>query len=89
MLYEVITNPVNDTPTAADDSYSIDQDTTLNVSAPGVLTNDSVKDGLKTLSVTSDVSHGSLTLYADGSFDYTPTAGYTGSDSFTYSYNFV
>jgi hypothetical protein len=33
------------------------------------------------------VSHGTLTLNADGSFTYTPAAGYSGSDSFTYVAN--
>ena len=32
-------------------------------------------------------AHGTLTLNADGSFTYTPTAGYTGTDSFTYKAN--
>jgi hypothetical protein len=32
---------VNDAPVASGESYSLDQDTTLNVNAPGVLANDS------------------------------------------------
>ena len=28
--------------------------------------------------------HGSLTLFADGSFDYTPDTDFVGTDSFTY-----
>src|SRR5205823_4564450 len=35
----------------------------------------------------SGPSHGSLALNANGSFTYTPTAGYTGGDSFTYKAN--
>src|SRR5207302_838768 len=35
----------------------------------------------------SDVSHGSLTLNADGSIIYTPNANYHGADSFTYRVN--
>ncbi len=35
----------------------------------------------------ADVSHGSLTLDADGSFLYAPTNGYSGADSFTYHAN--
>ena len=35
----------------------------------------------------SDPSHGTLTLNSDGSFTYTPTAGYHGPDSFTYKAN--
>ncbi len=32
----------------------------------------------------ANVSHGSLTIYPDGTFTYIPTAGYVGTDSFTY-----
>src|SRR5262249_48338314 len=48
------------------------------------LANASDADG-ETLSavLVSNVSPGTLVLGADGSFDYTPTAGYTGPDSFT------
>ncbi len=34
-----------------------------------------------------EVSHGALGLNANGSFSYTPTAGYTGPDAFTYKAN--
>jgi hypothetical protein len=37
-----------------------------------------------TATVVSGPTHGSLTFAADGSFIYTPVAGYTGADSFTY-----
>ena len=79
---------VNDPPVANDDSYSTDEDTTLNVAAPGVLGNDSDPEGdtLTAIKVT-DPSHGSLTLNSDGSFSYTPDADFSGSDSFTYKAN--
>src|SRR5205085_22121 len=35
----------------------------------------------------SGPAHGTLALNADGSFTYTPTANYNGSDSFTYKAN--
>ena len=35
----------------------------------------------------SGPAHGSLTLNADGSFTYTPTALYFGTDTFTYQAN--
>ncbi|RKR76522.1 Ig-like domain-containing protein [Frondihabitans australicus] len=38
-----------------------------------------------TATVKDQPSHGSLTLNSDGSFDYTPSASYSGSDSFTYT----
>ena len=56
--------------------------------APGVLTNDSdPESGALTAVLVSDVSNGSLTLNANGSFTYAPTTGYNGADSFTYRAN--
>ncbi|MBN2879300.1 MAG: tandem-95 repeat protein, partial [Clostridia bacterium] len=79
-------NAVNDTPSAVDDSYSTDQDVTLNVPAlTGVLSNDTIGDGLKSIVVATDVAHGTLTLNNDGSFTYVPTPGYFGADEFTYT----
>jgi VCBS repeat-containing protein len=80
--------PVNSPPVAANDAYSTSVNTTLNVSAPGVLSNDTDANGdTLTAVLVSSVSHGSLTLNSNGSFNYTPTSGYTGSDSFTYQAN--
>jgi VCBS repeat-containing protein len=79
---------VNHAPVAVSDSYTATMNTTLMVTAPGVLTNDTDSDGntLTAVKVT-DPAHGTLTLNADGSFTYTPTVGYIGSDSFTYKAN--
>ena len=72
-------------PSASDDSYTTPEGQTLSVAAPGVLANDTDPNGDSlTASLVSDVSNGSLTLDADGAFTYTPTAGFTGTDSFTY-----
>ena len=72
-------------PTTAADAYSAVFNTTLNVSAPGVLANDAANGGTGlAAALVSTVSHGSLTLNANGSFTYTPTTGFTGADSFTY-----
>lgn len=72
------------TPTAVGDSYSTLESTTLNVSAPGVLGNDTGAS----LVVTSNTaaSNGLVTQNADGSFTYVPTPAYTGPDSFTYTF---
>jgi VCBS repeat-containing protein len=72
-------------PVAADGAYSVHQGQTLSVTAPGVLENDSDPTG-DSLSATwvSSPAHGTLALYRDGSFDYTPDAGFVGTDSFTY-----
>ena len=67
-------------PTAAADSYSVDEDAVLNQAAPGVLTNDTDTDPGTTLSaqLVSSTTHGSLTLSPDGSFSYTPQADFSG-----------
>jgi len=76
---------VNHPPAAASDSYTTQSGTTLVVSAPGVLANDSDPDGDPiTAALVSDVSHGVLTLAANGGFTYAPASGYSGTDAFTY-----
>ena len=81
-------NPVNDAPVANNDSYSINEDTLLTVSAPGVLANDTdVENDPLTAVLISGPSHGSLTLNANGSFTYLPSTNYNGPDSFTYQAN--
>ena len=78
----------NTAPVAVNDSYSTPKNTTLVVAAPGVLANDTDADGnTLTAAVVTSVTHGSLTLSANGGFSYAPTAGYSGPDSFTYKAN--
>jgi VCBS repeat-containing protein/autotransporter-associated beta strand protein len=79
----------SDAPTAAADSYSTDEDKALTIAAAqGVLANDSDVDG-NTLSavLVQAPANGKITLNADGSFSYTPTADFNGTDSFTYKAN--
>ncbi len=77
--------PANSAPSASADRYSTAHNTTLSVAAPGVLSNDSDADGdALTATKLSGPTNGSLTLNANGSFSYTPTAGFSGDDSFTY-----
>ena len=79
-------NPVNDVPVVTNDTYSVNSDTPLVVTLPGVLANDADVDGdpLSAL-LAGSPAHGTLALSANGSFNYSPAAGYAGSDSFTYS----
>jgi len=79
--------PLNDSPLAVDDNYTTPMSTTLNVAAPGVLANDVDPDptDLMIAALFSGASHGSVTLYGDGSFIYVPDAGYIGPDSFVYN----
>ncbi len=84
----ITVSSVNDAPIAVNDAYSTDEDVALNVTAPGVLTNDTDPEGTAlTAAVVAGPAHGSLTLNANGSFTYTPAANYNGPDSFTYKAN--
>jgi hypothetical protein len=74
------------TPIPIDDSYSFDNIAPLTVVAPGVLSNDvNPGTGDMTAELETDVTHGILILNTDGGFTYTPEAGYTGQDTFTYN----
>ncbi len=78
---------LNRAPISVDDSFGTSMDLTLDVAAPGALGNDydpDPADSMTVDSVVSDVQHGSLTLNADGSFQYVPNGGFQGVDSFTY-----
>ena len=80
--------PTNTAPVAVADSYSTPKNTTLAVAAPGVLGNDTDADGdALTAILVANVAHGTLTLGANGSISYVPTAAYVGPDSFTYKAN--
>jgi len=78
----------NVAPNAADDSYTLVENTTLTEPAPGILANDTDgnSDPLTAAPVT-DVASGALALNADGSFTYTPNTDFEGTDSFTYLAN--
>jgi hypothetical protein len=84
----VIAESQNTAPVATADTYQIDQDTTLNVPAAGVLANDTDAQSQALDAVlNTGPAHGNLALNTNGSFSYVPTAGYFGSDSFTYHAN--
>ena len=81
----IVVSAGNDAPVAGDDSYSVNEDATLTVAAPGVLGNDSDADSTALeASLVSGPSHGTLTFNANGSFSYKPAANFSGGDSFTY-----
>ncbi|HEY6139167.1 MAG TPA: Ig-like domain-containing protein [Thermoanaerobaculia bacterium] len=84
----IVVTAVNDPPVAVNDAYAVKPNATLTVPAPGVLANDGDVDSPSLTAVlVSGVSHGTLTLNADGSFVYTPATAYKGTDSFTYKAN--
>src|SRR5207248_1539905 len=76
----------NDVPVAANDAYSVNEDTKLTITAPGVLGNDTDPDAgdTRTAVLACGPANGTLTLNADGSFIYTPSANFNGTDSFKY-----
>ncbi|WP_348721801.1 tandem-95 repeat protein, partial [Tenacibaculum sp. 190524A05c] len=78
-------NPVNDTPTATDDSATVNEDASTTIT---ISTNDDIGgeggDG-EDYSLTSGPSNGTVTETSDGVFVYTPNADFNGTDSFTYT----
>ena len=75
--------PVNDAPEAAADVFVIDQDTNGVLS---VLPNDSDIDGdaLVVSAILSGPLNGSITINANNTLGYTPTAGFFGVDTIVY-----
>ena len=74
-------------PLAANDFYTVAHDRTLAVGyVEGALANDiyPTEDWLDAR-LLSEPKNGALEFFQDGSFIYTPNAGFTGTDSFTYA----
>ncbi|WP_146154560.1 Ig-like domain-containing protein, partial [Chitinophaga ginsengisoli] len=71
--------PPNNPPTGTGDTKTTIQDTPVNGSVSGT---DPDGDAL-TFTKATDPAHGSVVVNADGTYTYTPAAGYTGPDSFT------
>ncbi|MFC2105368.1 tandem-95 repeat protein [Candidatus Bipolaricaulota bacterium] len=87
--YKTATGPVTRTPDAQDDTGTVAEGGTLNVAAPGLLSNDTDPDVGDVLTVSATAMSGpsngsSLALHADGSYDYTHDGSETTSDSFVY-----
>lgn len=77
-------------PLALDDAYACTGNVGINIpAASGLKVNDydDAPAGLTCTAGTFSTLHGSITIAADGSFTYTPTAGYTGTDTYTYTLN--
>jgi N-acetylneuraminic acid mutarotase len=84
-LVNIQVTPINDQPVAVVDRYDTPVDTTLNEPTPGVLRNDSDADGDSlTATPVGSPQHGTVDLDPDGSFVYTPVAGFSGTDQFSY-----
>jgi VCBS repeat-containing protein len=82
----IMINSVNDLPVGVNDQYTTPEDTPLSIAAPGVLTNDTDVDGDALSSIlVNPPQHGQVTLGADGSLLYSPTANFNGVDGFSYT----
>jgi hypothetical protein len=82
----ITVTPVNDWPIANDDFYETVTGVMLDVAAPGVLENDVLLDPDEEVSIQilDAPQHGTLSMNDDGSFTYTPNAGFMGTDTFRY-----
>jgi len=72
---------INALPDPVNDTFNTNEDTLLN----GSVADADAGDGPATYTVISAPSYGVLNFNSDGSFTYTPSPDYNGSDSFTYS----
>ncbi len=78
---------VNDAPVAVADSYETNENVALTVPARGVLANDTdAENGALTAQVVTSVApaSGTLSLSPNGSFSYSPAAGFSGTATFSY-----
>ena len=84
--YQVTATVLSGAPLGADDTYDVAAgDTTAVAAGDGVLANDQgTARGPLSAAVDTPPAHGQLELAADGSFQYTPEPGFTGTDTFTY-----
>ncbi len=72
-------------PTVQNASFSVAENTTLNVPAPGILATAFDPNGLPLTAVlVNSPLNGTLNLASNGGFTYTPNMFYVGTDSFTF-----
>lgn len=74
-------------PLAFADSYNTTKGLPLSISAPGVLSNDTGTPSptAQPIAAGPTTQGGTVTLNADGSFNYTPPVGFEGADTFNYT----
>jgi len=82
----LLVTPVNDPPAALGDTFTVAEDTLLNTGLATVLVNDTDVDGdALTAVLVSPPAHGVVTLAANGTFLYTPSLNFNGTDTFFYA----
>ncbi len=85
LIIRVSVDGVNQPPIAADDAVSTTAGTPIEIA---VLANDRDPDGTlvaTTVIVASGPAHGTASVNSSGTITYTPAAGFSGTDTFTYT----
>ncbi len=77
----VVVHPFNHAPVSADMMFDIETNTNLT----GQLKATDQDGDPITYNILNTTSHGNITVNPDGTFTYTPTDGFIGNDSFTYT----
>jgi VCBS repeat-containing protein len=77
---------LNVAPVAVNDAYTLNEDTSLTVSAASLLANDSdAGNDVLTLISVANASHGTVAIDANGNLVFTPALNFNGSASFDYT----
>lgn len=83
--FRVVITPVQDVPIATSDDFTVQENQTLTVSSPGVLSNDLEVDGdVMQAVLAQSPTRGTLVLLPNGSFTYTPPTNFNREDCFQY-----
>ncbi|MGD1941825.1 MAG: Ig-like domain-containing protein, partial [Leptolyngbyaceae cyanobacterium] len=81
----VTVNNVNEAPVAVEDTATTDEDISVVIN---VLANDTDADAdALTVTAVGTATNGTAVINEDGTVTYTPTAGFSGEDAFTYTVN--
>ncbi|MGE0111444.1 tandem-95 repeat protein, partial [Aquabacterium sp.] len=85
-VVSVTVSPVNNTPTANNDSLTAVEDTAVTYTAAQLVGNDTDIDSTNlTIASVTAVSGGSVVLNADGTVTFTPNGNFNGTADFTYT----
>ncbi len=83
--FQLTVQPVNDAPVAQNYLNTVNIDKSLTVSTPGITASVTDVDGNPvTVALVVGPTNGTVVLQANGSFVYTPAAGFLGIDTFRY-----